>query len=157
MADPLMTKVVEILVENQAKLEVLDGKVGTVLDGFAGLRDGFAGLHDGFAVLKKLHEQTTAAIQELRDVTAELGAAQSRMRSEIMSRIDRLQETVELLRDDARVNWATADTAINRARNAREAIDDLQKQISAMERRYQTLASLVDGLRNPDAKKPDDP
>jgi chromosome segregation ATPase len=92
-------------------------------------------------------------LQALRTTTDGISAEHSRTRSEIMSRIDRLQETVELTRDDARVNWATADTAINRVRNSREDIDDLQKQIAAMERRYQTMASVVDGLRKP--AKPD--
>jgi len=41
-----------------------------------------------------------------------LAGALLRVRGEIMDRIDRLQETVELVRSDARVNWATADTAI---------------------------------------------
>ena len=69
-------------------------------------------------------------LQELRATTQQISSEQSKTRSEIMDRIDRLQETVELVRDDARVNWATADTAINRVRNSREDIDDLQKQIA---------------------------
>jgi SMC interacting uncharacterized protein involved in chromosome segregation len=95
-------------------------------------------------------------LQELRATTEKIGSEQVKARSEIMSRIDRLQETVELVRDDARVNWATADTAIHRVRNSREDIDDLQKQITAMERRYQTLVSLVDELRKPGIEKLDD-
>jgi chromosome segregation ATPase len=77
---------------------------------------------------------------------------QMRIRAEIMERIDRLQGTVELVREDGRVNWTTADTALNRAKNYREEIDNLTTTLSAMERRYQTLMSMVQELR--DEKKP---
>jgi hypothetical protein len=102
-------------------------------------------------------EQQFSILQELRPFIEKFTLEQLKTRSELMARIDRLQETVELVRDDVTVNWATANTAINRARNSREDVDDLQRQISAMERRYQTLASLVDGLRKPENKKPNDP
>jgi chromosome segregation ATPase len=90
----------------------------------------------------------------------QFGSEQVKTRAEIMDRIDRLQGTVELVRDDARVNWATADwatadTAINRARNSREDIDHLQKQITAMQRRYQTLEAVLEELRKSEDKKPD--
>jgi chromosome segregation ATPase len=84
----------------------------------------------------------------------ELRSELLKTRAEIMGRIDRLQGTVELVREDARLNWATADTTINRTRNSREDIDDLQKQIAAMQRRYQTLEALVEELRKSEDKKP---
>src|SRR4030081_1678461 len=70
-----------------------------------------------------------------------LDAEQIKIRSEIMSRIDRLQDTVEFVREDIRVNWHTADNAVNRARTSREEIERLTELISAMDRRYQLLAS----------------
>jgi chromosome segregation ATPase len=124
------------------------------------LRQDFATMQTDVRELRQDSTTVRTGVQELRNdlqalrtTTDGISAEHSRTRSEIMSRIDRLQETVELTRDDARVNWATADTAINRVRNSREDIDDLQKQIAAMERRYQTMASVVDGLRKP--AKPD--
>jgi septal ring factor EnvC (AmiA/AmiB activator) len=96
-----------------------------------------------------------ADLQELRALVENIRSEQSKTRIEIMDRIDRLQTTIEMVREDARVNWATADTAINRAKNSRADIDDLQGQISAMERRYQTLAAVVDELRKSEPKKPD--
>jgi chromosome segregation ATPase len=95
-------------------------------------------------------------LSTLREMIEKLTSEHSKTRSEIMDRIDRLQETVDFVRDDVRVNWATADIAINRTRNSREDIDDLHKLITAMERRFQTLSSLVDGMRKPEIKKPDD-
>jgi predicted nuclease with TOPRIM domain len=91
---------------------------------------------------------------ELRDSIRQVGADQTRLRVEVMARIDRLQATVDLVREDARVNWATADTAMNRVKNYREEIDHLTAMISAMERRYQSLAAVVDDLRDRDAKRP---
>jgi hypothetical protein len=67
-----------------------------------------------------------------------------------------IRQAVEVLRDDIRVTWAIADIPISCARNSRQDIDDLQKQITAMERRDQTLAPVVDGLRRPGTKKPGD-
>ena len=99
-------------------------------------------------------QELRATTERLGATTERLGADQVKIRGEIMSRIDRLQESIELVRNDACVNWATADTAIHRARNSHQDIDDLQKQITAMERRYQTLISLVDELRKPVTKKP---
>jgi hypothetical protein len=93
--------------------------------------------------------------QYIRDTVQKMEADQLQSRISIMNRIDRLQDTVALAQEDTRVNWATANTAINRARNSREDIDDLHKLIEAMERRYQTLAAVVDELRKPEIKKPD--
>jgi chromosome segregation ATPase len=104
-----------------------------------------------FSTLQELRasvEELRASDDVLRASVERLTLEHPKTRSELMARIDRLQETVELVRDDLTVNWATANTAINRARNSREDVDDLQKQISAMERRYQTLTSLMDGLRS---------
>ncbi|MDB5399293.1 MAG: hypothetical protein JWQ55_1311 [Rhodopila sp.] len=120
---------------------------------FATMQTGVQELRQDFATMQTDVRELRNDLRALRTTTEGISAEHSRTRSEIMSRIDRLQETVELTRDDARVNWATADTAINRVRNSREDIDDLQKQIAAMERRYQTMASVVDGLRKP--AKPD--
>jgi chromosome segregation ATPase len=120
---------------------------------FATMQTGVQELRQDFATMQTDVRELRNDLRALRTTTEGISAEHSRTRSEIMSRIDRLQETVELTRDDGRVNWATADTAINRVRNSREDIDDLQKQIAAMERRYQTMASVVDGLRKP--AKPD--
>jgi hypothetical protein len=78
----------------------------------------------------------------------QVAADQTRLRVEVMARIDRLQTTVEVVREDARVNWATANTAMDRVKSYRSDIDHLTEIISAMERRHQTLAAIVDELRN---------
>ena len=144
-ADPKATDLLHSLMDIARVMNVLDDGVKATLSKLDTLG---TTLNQRFLLFQ-------TALRELRANAQEISSEQSKTRSEIMSRIDRLQETVELVRDDARVNWATADTAINRARNSRQDIDDLQKQIGAMERRYQTLAALVDGLRNPEIKKPD--
>jgi hypothetical protein len=101
----------------------------------------------GTEISGSLQRLQTLVEEGLSRVRAEAGTDLARTRAEIMDRIDRLQGTIELMRDDARVNWATADNAMSRLRNTREDLEGLQAQISAMERRYQTLAALVDELR----------
>jgi chromosome segregation ATPase len=86
----------------------------------------------------------TSVVDSIQRVVAD----QTRLRVEVMARIDRLQTTIELVREDARVNWATADTALSRVKNYREEIDHLTTIITAMERRHQTLAAVVDELRD---------
>ena len=54
-------------------------------------------------VLQELRVATQTDLQELHATTEKIAAEQSKSRSDIMSRIDRLQETVELIREDARV------------------------------------------------------
>jgi chromosome segregation ATPase len=101
----------------------------------------------GTEIPDRLQRLQTLVEEGLSRVRAEASTDLARTRAEIMDRIDRLQGTIELMRDDARVNWATADNAMSRLRNTREDLEGLQAQISAMERRYQTLAALVEELR----------
>jgi hypothetical protein len=70
-----------------------------------------------------------------------------------MDRIDRMQGTIDMLREDMRVNWGTADFAISNSKNVRGDVDMLLTLISQMERRHQTLAAQVEELRNRDASK----
>jgi hypothetical protein len=142
-AENHQTKIIRVMQELEARMDVLLDRVQSII----------TSREQQFSILQELRP----SIEELRASVEKLTLEQLKTRSELMARIDRLQETVELVRDDVTVNWATANTAINRARNSREDVDDLQRQISAMERRYQTLASLVDGLRKPENKKPNDP
>jgi len=115
-----LTKILDTINENREKLNVINDNLKSLLNGMTTLS---AAREQSFTIIE-------TGLQELRATTQQISSEQSKTRSEIMDRIDRLQETVELVRDDARVNWATADTAINRVRNSREDIDDLQKQIA---------------------------
>ncbi len=155
-AENPLTEVLELSRENGRRLTTLHTDVGELLATLPALQKSVSALSEGFQGLRDEVSELSASQSKLSASQSKLSASQSKLRSEIMDRIDRLQETVEFVRDDARVNWATADTAINRARKSREDIDDLLKMIAAMERRFQTLASLVDGLRKSETKKPDD-
>jgi mRNA-degrading endonuclease toxin of MazEF toxin-antitoxin module len=97
------------------------------------------------AALDNIAATVTGAVEP---EIAKLVNTLTQIRTEIMARIDRLQGTVELVREDGRVNWATADTALNRAKNYREKIDSLTLTLSVMERRYQTLMAMVQELRD---------
>lgn len=82
-----------------------------------------------------------------------LETSQNAIRTAIMDRIDRVQGTIEMLRDDSRVNWQTADVSLSNSRNLRGEVETLLGLISAMERRHQTLATQVEELRSRDVPK----
>jgi len=82
-----------------------------------------------------------------------LGETQEGIRVSVMERIDRMQGTIDMLREDMRVNWGRADFAISNSKNVRGEVDMLLTLISQMERRHQTLAAQVEELRNRDASK----
>jgi hypothetical protein len=105
----------------------------------------------GQSVSRTLH---TTLLPIFDDMVTQLREEQVKTRAEIMDRIDRLQGTVDLVREDSRVNWATANTAINRNLTSRDDIDGLLNTIQAMERRHQTLAAMVEELRQQIGKKP---
>ena len=137
------------------RLEHLEAGLGHLEPRFEHLEARFEHLGSRFEHLGSRLEPLEARLEHLETRLEHLEAGQTKIRAEIMDRIDRLQGTVELVREDSRVNWATADTAMNRVRNSRQDIENLLAMITAMERRHQVLAAIVDGLRNPDARKPD--
>jgi uncharacterized phage infection (PIP) family protein YhgE len=167
MADPIdalskgQAEILQRLSALHAKLDEGQTLTRTRLDqldeGQTLTRTGLDQLDAGQTLMRTRLDQLDAGQTLMRTRLDQLDAGHGKVRAEIIDRIDRLQETVELVREDARVNWATADTAMNRARTSRDEIDGLMAMIAAMERRHQTLSAIADGLRNNGARKPNAP
>ncbi len=123
--DPALTRILESLQGFKENLDLLQERsktTGVTVASFEGrftlFEERFASFDDKFAAFFIEYRETWGSLEEKLTATQ---AEQTRMRVEIMNCIDRLQEKVELVREDARVIWATADTAINRPRNDRRA------------------------------------
>ena len=67
-------------------------------------------------------------------------------RSAIMDRIDRVQGTVDQLRSEMTVNWATADNAIRKARVNQDEVREVYDLFAAMQRQVQVLTERVNHL-----------
>jgi len=98
-----------------------------VLKSLQDIKGSVSALHEG---VRPYLSSIQTTLQEFRATTEKISSDQSKARSEIMSRIDRLQETVELVRDDARVNWATAASEQSKTRGEiMSRIDRLQETV----------------------------
>lgn len=89
------------------------------------------------------------------DVTLETLAAlvqrviegQDRLRSDLMARMDRLQDALTAQHDADVVNYGAAERAERIAQSAREEVRALGEQVGAMVRQIQRLQSEVRQLR----------
>ena len=100
-------------------------------------------------VVAEIGTLRSEVVAEIGRLWGEIGALRSEnvaTRTAIMDRIDRVQDAVEQLRNEMKVNWATADTAIRRIRGAEDEARGLYDLIAAMQREIQTLAARVDGM-----------
>jgi chromosome segregation ATPase len=159
MSDPTQNPDRQFQLDVLGMLSSIHSDVASLQAGQSSLQADVTSLQAGQSSLQADVSSLQAGQSSLRTDLSELGSSvgdsirqvaadQTRLRVEVMARIDRLQTTIELVREDARVNWATADTALTRVKNYREEIDHLTAIITAMERRHQTLATVVDGLRD---------
>lgn len=84
---------------------------------------------------------------EIHKIQKELSADLNKMRGLMLGKIDGLQGTMDLVRQDVRNSWQTADYAINNSSNVHDEVKQLRKIISTMQTQYQLLASHVEVLR----------
>ncbi len=79
-----------------------------------------------------------------------------RLRSEVMARIDRLQDTVNLMHDDIGVNFGRADQVERKGDHTRDELRDLAKLVSGMQHQIHRLQGEVMQIRggDPDPHSP---
>jgi hypothetical protein len=70
-----------------------------------------------------------------------------RVHTDVMDRIDRLQDTITTVRDEHAVNFGTAERAERIALNTREEVRAMGEQISAMVRQIRRLQSDIREIR----------
>ena len=69
-------------------------------------------------------------------------------RAEIMIRIDRLQDAVNTIHDDIRVNFHRADRAVDAAQSNGRQLEAMSRELGAMERQIQRLQTELLALAN---------
>jgi chromosome segregation ATPase len=91
-----------------------------------------------------LRTEMTARMDELR---LETRSSITELRVAVMDQIDRLQHTVELVKDDITVNYGMSDRVERLARAAQEETRALGGVVRAMQRQIARLKTDVDQLR----------
>lgn len=86
-------------------------------------------------------------------IVQKLATDLDRLRVVALGKLDGLQGTVDLVREDVRNSWSTANFAITNSRHARDETDKVLSLISTMQRQQQLLTSQVDGLRKAAVEK----
>ena len=141
----------------QARLEAgqakLEGRQAKLEAGLAKLEAGQAALEAGLA-------QQVAALERLE-------AGQTKLRVDVMARIDRLQDKVSGILDDIAVNFGRADQVQRIARTFREDMQFIQSTntgirdeihaltevVSAIERKLRNLGNAFHAAREADANR----
>ena len=124
----------------RADLAQLETGQGSLRADLARLETGHKSLHADLARLE-------TGQNSLRADFSRLEAGQVSLRVDVMDRIDRLQNTVEGMRDDIRVNFGASDRVGRIASGASEEVRALGAEVSAMERQIMRLRADVDELK----------
>jgi flagellar hook-associated protein FlgK len=88
-----------------------------------------------------------SALERLVQGQAKLDSDVTRLRSDLMARMDRIQNAITAIRDDIAVNFGTAD-AVRRANdNTRDELRALVEQVNSMVRQINRLQTDVRTLK----------
>ncbi len=106
---------------------------------------------EGYGVAKALFAENSTNLKRVSEqilpLMDRIVSEQATLRAVLLGKMDGFQGTMELVREDTRNAWGTADFAIVNSRDAREESDKLVSLISVMQRQQQRLASQVGDLR----------
>ena len=102
--------------------------------------------------------QLTEAHSRLTEAHNKLTEAHNELRTSVFSKLDRVQGTIELVKEDINVNFASSYTAVSNARSGREETENLAQIVYAMQRQYKLLAAQLEELRKDrlDGQRPDE-
>jgi hypothetical protein len=87
--------------------------------------------------------------QPILAAVARLEAGQTQLRVDLMARMDRLQHTLDQVKDDIGVNYGTADRTERIAQSASEEGRALALVVRIMQRQIARLETDVEALRSP--------
>jgi len=128
-----------------SSLAVIMQQLQAVLEQVGGLQGSVSLLRqDLLAAQDKLRQDVSTSQNILRQ---DVSAAQDKLRAALLAKMDGVQGTIDLVRQDVRNSWNTADFAIINSRNMRDETDKLLELISTMQRQQQLLTSQVEELR----------
>ena len=100
-------------------------------------------LEDGQAALATGMERLEAGQAALTTRLDRFDAGQTRLRADLMDRMDRLQDQLTDMRNDIAVNFGTADAAHRANDNTREQLSLLREQVSVMYQQIKRLEARV--------------
>ena len=124
-----------------------DDATSQILAALRQVQDGVTKLEAGQAKLEAGQASLEAGQAKLENAQARLEESQTQLRVELMSRMDRLQNTLTGIRDDIGVNMGRADRAHEAADNTRAELRTLGEVVTGMGRQIQRLQTAVRELR----------
>jgi phage shock protein A len=117
-----------------SKVAALDNKVAALDNKVAALDNKFAALDNKFAALDS---RFTA-----------LDNTVTRLRVDVMARLDRHENALTAIRGDIAVNMHRADRVHNHSENTRSELRDLSTQVGAMEQQQRHMGERITALEN---------
>jgi hypothetical protein len=87
-------------------------------------------------------------MSEHEPTLADILVAIGELRTEVMSRIDRLQAAVNAIHDDISVSFHRADRAVDAAQGNGRQLEAMSRELGAMERQIQRLQTELLALAN---------
>jgi len=126
------------------KIEIMTNLATIVAGGYETLAD----LAKKSTVLASENAVSLTSIREqIMPILQDMVTKQDKLRAVLLGKMDGLQGTMDLVREDTRNAWATADFAISNTRHVREETEKLLSMISIMQKQQQLLTSQVEELR----------
>ena len=120
-----------------------------VREAFANLTTQFGGVNARFDGVNARFDGIDARLDRIEKRQDSTEAELIKVRTEIMARIDRMQSTMDSVREDVAVNMAAAGTAMNNVRNIRSDFENLFDMVMTMHRQQMKLTERVDELSKP--------
>lgn len=95
----------------------------------------------------RLTEVVDALRTRVEARNAQFTEAHSELRTSMFSKLDRLQGTISLVKEDINVNFASSHNALSNTRSLRSDTQDLADVVFAMQKQYKLLAAQLEELR----------
>lgn len=109
------------------------------------------------AAIRQADENSNVLREKLLPLVEQVTAEQTQLRALILRKTESLQDTMDLVRQDTRNAWNTADFAITHSvgnnHQTREEMEKLLAVLSGVQRQQQVLTSQVEELRRGAAER----
>ena len=140
-----------------AKLALLDGK----LEAISNLAQVVTEIVQTYGkAARQMTESSDVVRERLLPLVQRISAEQTQLRALILRKTESLQDTMDLVRQDTRNAWNSADFAITHSvgnnHQMREEMEKLLAMISGVQRQQQLLTSQVEELRRGAAEREGD-
>ncbi len=96
---------------------------------------------------RALRDDQRALRNEVRNELTAMAERMITMRTEVMARMDRLQDDITSIKDDIGVHYRTADRALEMNEHTRAEVRSLSEVVTAMGRQIQRLQADVRTLK----------